>query len=317
MYLLRQTVEDNEKIFEYIKLENMYEFNQMKYYNSYVNKYKIFKLLFNDVIEDYGIFKDSMNVDINNPRKIGNSFLNYINSVKKFEEKSKRELKKFFDANFFKNILREAHSNKAYNLIYNMRNYDEHIASPITTIETSINGNIKLFANIYKIKRELKETGWKKLLDKQFINENTIEVNSYISESYNIVKSIWEKIYEYIILEDIFLSKFCAKLHEFYNRYKDNNHILALYLCDEKNYTNLDMSNNIDILFIKEILFAKRVHVTNGEFKVGETIIDNDIKYICISKKKDILNNKIIDQCFVAACLDSKDIKFILDSIEK
>lgn len=150
MYLLRQTVEDNEKIFEYIKLENMYEFNQMKYYNSYVNKYKIFKLLFNDVIEDYGIFKDSMNVDINNPRKIGNSFLNYINSVKKFEEKSKRELKKFFDANFFKNILREAHSNKAYNLIYNMRNYDEHIASPITTIETSINGNIKLFANIYK-----------------------------------------------------------------------------------------------------------------------------------------------------------------------
>lgn len=155
------------------------------------------------------------------------------------------------------------------------------------------------------------------MLDKQFINENTIEVNSYISESYNIVKSIWEKIYEYIILEDIFLSKFCAKLHEFYNRYKDNNHILALYLCDEKNYTNLDMSNNIDILFIKEILFAKRVHVTNGEFKVGETIIDNDIKYICISKKKDILNNKIIDQCFVAACLDSKDIKFILDSIEK
>lgn len=57
MYVLRETIENSNKKFEYIKIENAYEFNQMKYYNSYVNKYKIFKLLFDDVIEDYDIFR--------------------------------------------------------------------------------------------------------------------------------------------------------------------------------------------------------------------------------------------------------------------
>ena len=124
MYVLRETIENSNKKFEYIKIENAYEFNQMKYYNSYVNKYKIFKLLFDDVIEDYDIFKESMRVDINNPRKIGNSFLNYINSVKKFEEKSKREFRKMFDYGLIKNILQEAHNNKSYNLFQEKYNSD-------------------------------------------------------------------------------------------------------------------------------------------------------------------------------------------------
>lgn len=137
-----------------------------------------------------------------------------------------------------------------------MRNYEEHISTPITTIESNINGYVKLFANIYSIRKELKETGWKKLLDTQFVNEEMIEINSYINES-----------------------------------------------------------NNIDILFIKEILFSKRLHINNIEYRVGDIIMDNDIKYRCIFKKKDILSNKIIDQCFVPMCLDNKDIKYILDNV--
>lgn len=316
MYILKQTIKNKEKTFEYIKFNNKYEFNQIKYYISYINRYKIFKILFNDVIEDYDIFIESMSKDINNPRKIGNLFLSYINSVKKFEEKSHREFRKLFDDNFFKNILKEAHNNKAYNLIYNMRNYDEHIGSPIKTIQVNINGDIKLLSDIDEIKKELKETGWKKLLDKQFESENRIEVNLYIKESYDIVNYIYKKIYEYIILEDIFLSKFCVRIQEFYNSYKSSNDVFALYLCDEKKYTKLELANNIDILFAKEILFAKVLHVTNIEFETGDVIIDNEIKYRCVLKNKDILNNKIVDQVFVPACLDNKDIKFILDNIK-
>lgn len=317
MYVLRETIKDSNKNFEYIKIENTYEFNQMKYYNSYVNKYKIFKLLFNDVIEDYDIFKESMRVDINNPRKIGNSFLNYINSLKKFEEKSKREFRKMFDYDLIKDILQKAHNNKSYNLIYNMRNYEEHISSPITTISADMNGNIKLFSNIGKIKKELKSTGWKKLLDKQFINYNIIEINEYINESYNVAQMIWKKIYECIILEDVFFIKFCARLHEFYNKYKCNYRDFMLYLCDKDNLDKLDLSNRVDILFIKGILLSKILHVTNVEFKIGETIVDNDIKYVNVSKEVDMINKKIVDQCFVPACLDERDIKFILDRVKK
>ncbi|MDY2630101.1 MAG: hypothetical protein SOV85_01920 [Clostridium sp.] len=317
MYILKQTIKGKEKNFEYIKFNNKYEFNQIKYYISYVNKYKIFKLLFNDVIENYDVFIESISNSRNRDKKIVNLFLNYINSVKKFEEKSYREFKKLFDDSFFKKILKETHNNRAYNLIYNMRNYDEHIGSPIKTIKVNINGDVKLFSDIYEIKKELKQTGWKKLLDEQFKNDNIIEVNLYIKESYDIVNYIWKKIYEYIILEDIFLSKFCVKLQEFYNRYKSDNDIFSLYLCDEKKYDRLKLTNNIDILFVKEILFAKTLHIANVEFKIGDTIIDNDIKYKCVLKNKDIVNNKIMDQLFVPTCLDNKDIKFIIDNIKK
>ncbi|EOU1634912.1 hypothetical protein ACRTAC_002361 [Clostridium perfringens] len=317
MYLLRQTCENNEKTFEYINIENNYEFNQMKYYNTFVNKYRIFKVLFENVTEDFDIFKESLINDINNPKKIGILLLNYINSVKKFEEKSKKEFNKLFEGNILGNILKKAHNNKSYNLIYNMRNYDEHIGSPITSISTDINGNVNLFSNIDEMKKELKSTGWKKLLDNQFSNDKIIEINKYIYESYKESERIYKQIYEYIILEESFLTKFCVKLYEFFYKYKDNNEIFALYFCDEANFSKLNLSNKIDIIFIKELLFAKRLHITDIEFKIGEVFVDNDIKYINIAKKIDIINKKIIDQCFVPACLNNKDIEFILENIEK
>ena len=70
MYILRQIIKNKEKTFEYIEFNNNYRFNQIKYYISYIDKYRIFKRLFNDVTEDYNIFIESMKIDINNPRKI-------------------------------------------------------------------------------------------------------------------------------------------------------------------------------------------------------------------------------------------------------
>ena len=231
----------------------------MKYYIKYVDKYKIFENLYHVVTSSYKILMKSIS-NQDDYKGIGNSFLNYINSLKKFEEKSKRELK---------------------------------------------------------------NTGWKKILQNQFKGDKVVEIKYYIEESFQVLKFVSQEIYKLILLEDHFLIKFCVRLHQFHNRYsKENSEEYKIYISNTnilsvEDNKKIDLSNQIDILFIKELLLAKKVNVTNMEFQIGQRILYDDIEYICVSKSKDISNNKIKEQSFFPSCLSMKDINFILHNKEK
>lgn len=321
MSIIKATNVNGETIFEFIECENRYEVNQMKYYIKYISKYRIFKGLYHGVENDYEILSKSIS-NGKQPQEIRDYFLDYINLLKKFEEKAKRNLKKFSDSQKINKIFKDAHSNKAYNLMYNMRNYEEHINCPIQTIQCDIEGEVEIKADISKMIDELDDTGWKKLLQNQFKGDTVVEIKHYIKQSFQVVKYVYQEIYKLILLEDEFLTRFCIKLHNFYNKYGEETEKYQLHLSDTNileisDNLKIDLSNHIDIIFIKELLLAKKVNATNIECQIGQRIVYDDIEYICVSKSKDILNNKIKEQIFFPSCLSMKDINFILHNKEK
>lgn len=320
IYIIKTYMKDGHKTIEYIDFKNKYEFDMMKYYQQYLGKFKIFKILFNDVTDNYEILREILNEKKVDIRKAKIILLSFINNIKKFEEKSIKKFNDYYEKNLCDEIINRAHSCKEYNLIYCMRNYDEHISCPIMSIEESLDEPIKMFTNVGEIYEKLRQTGWVKLLKKQYNPEEIIDINTIIDKVYNVSKSIWKAIWKVIIENDFFLFKFADRLHRFHNRFEsgdEENGIYIIYLSNFKDFKKIYWGVKIDILFIKEILLSKSLDYNNIDYKMKDIIIHDDVEFMKIKQTYDPFNKKFINQKYLASCLNVEDIEIFLKGDRK
>lgn len=327
MNIIKNSLKDGHNIMEFNHNEDINKLDNILKSYSNVNEYKEYRDLYLKIEKQYYKFNKSMLEDRSSTIE---ALVWFINLIKQYLEKSQKDnlLSKLKDLKIDTAELEKSFNcildNKGYNLLYNMRNYEQHCGGklPITTKE-NINGEFEIYADIPHLLSMLQDRPPVKKLRNQFQGETTVKINDYIVEAFKTIFNLNQTIYRFILQNHDCLYMDCVKLYQFYREYERvESEMYEVY------FTNSSMqelasgtSNKIDMQyldrrFIHDLLILQGGFVAHEElepnvnYKPNEIYKHEDCDFISGSVKTYYDTGKV-DLFLIPNCLSYKEINEI------
>lgn len=317
MKIIKEKIVSGERVYEISKGKSEDEILELFNLKKSIDKYNFANVLILQIDKKYIKLAKSISEDRGNRENTIDSLTQFLIAFKKYEDIIRSKISEEFSdgTQWIEPILEKIHSHKEYNLIYNIRNYEEHIGMDmLKTQETATKFVISV--NTVKL-NELKSTRWSRKVKEQFEGYQYVEINEYIMKAYNILNLFNKEVYKFILEHDDDLYDRCLKLFQFYREFGKEDEKYKIYfsnisleeLVDGKsNEFNL---NQLDEKFIHYLLLQKPVYTTvlDGIVDSNEIITDeNGIKYLTIQSTQmyDEKKSKVI---LVPNCLSYNEIE--------
>jgi hypothetical protein len=281
MNIIKNSLKDGHNTMEFNHIEDINKLDNILKSYSNVNEYKAYMDLYLKIEKQYYKFNKSLLEDRSSTIE---ALVWFINLIKQYLEKSQKDnlLSKLKDLKIDTAELEKSFNcildNKGYNLLYNMRNYEQHCGGklPITTKE-NINEEFEIYADIPILISTLQDRPPRRKLENQFQGETKVKINDYIVEAFKTIFDLNQTIYRFILQNHDCLYMDCVKLYQFYRGYeKVENEMYEVY------FTNSSMqelasgtSNTIDMQYLDR-RFIHYLLILQGGFVAHEKLEPND-----------------------------------------